>query len=171
MSKKDKVLFSFGGKQIYELDPSNKKYLSLTHHAQRIKDQLTLEENMILITCSGTIGRVNIVPRHWSNWTANQHIIRIVPSGENCAGFLYAWLSSDYGHKLIKRFTYGAVVDEIDDKQVSLLNVPLLKNQSKQKKINDLVLQANGKRYKAYLVEQEAIKITNHQVLKLKQTI
>ena len=38
----------FGGKQIYELDPSNKKYLSLVKHSKRIKDQLELQENMVL---------------------------------------------------------------------------------------------------------------------------
>ena len=42
-----------GGKQIFELDPNNKKYLSLTQHENRIKDELTLRENMTLITCSG----------------------------------------------------------------------------------------------------------------------
>jgi len=49
-----------GGKQIFELDPSNKKYLSLTQHGNRISDELTLRENMILVTCSGTIGKVTM---------------------------------------------------------------------------------------------------------------
>ena len=31
----------FGGKQLYELDPSNKKYLSLKQHGDRIRDELT----------------------------------------------------------------------------------------------------------------------------------
>ena len=43
-----------GGKQLWELDPTNKKYLSLTHHGDRISQQLELHENMTLITCSGT---------------------------------------------------------------------------------------------------------------------
>jgi type I restriction enzyme S subunit len=62
----------FGGRQLYELDPSNKKYLSLVHHGGRIKKQLELHENMTLITCSGTIGKVTLVPRHWENWTAQK---------------------------------------------------------------------------------------------------
>ncbi len=44
-----------GGKQLGELDPSNKKYLSLVYHKDRIAKQLELHENMTLITCSGTI--------------------------------------------------------------------------------------------------------------------
>ena len=75
----------FGGKQLYELDPSNNKYLSLNQHGDRIKDELTLRENMTLITCSGTIAKVTITPKHWDGGTANQHIIRVVPANnENC---------------------------------------------------------------------------------------
>ena len=109
----------FGGKQLYELDPSNKKYLSLKQHGDRIKDELTLRENMTLITCSGTIAKVTITPKHWNGWTANQHIIRVVPPNDEIAGYLCAWLSSDYAYPLIIRYTYGAVVDEINDEQVS----------------------------------------------------
>ena len=102
----------FGGKQLHELDPSNKKYLSLNQHGDRIKDELTLRENMTLITCSGTIAKVTITPQHWEGWTANQHIIRVVPTNDEIAGYLYAWLSSEYAYPLITRYTYGAVVDE-----------------------------------------------------------
>ncbi len=154
-----------GGKQIFELDPSNKKYLSLTHHKKRIKEQLTLEENMILITCSGTIGKVTLVPSHWEGWTANQHIIRILPSSENIAGFLYVFLASEYGKELIKRFTYGAVVDEIDGVHVSQIVFPLLKDKKQQHKINQLALDANHKRADAYYAEQKAIRIMNDKVI------
>jgi type I restriction enzyme S subunit len=77
-----------GSKQINELDPYSKKYLSLTHHGDRMEKQLGLSENMTLITCSGTIGRVALVGRHWSNWTASQHIIRIVPADNDIAGYI-----------------------------------------------------------------------------------
>lgn len=154
-----------GGKQLGELDPSNKKYLSLVHHGNRIAEQLELHENMTLITCSGTIGKVALVGKHWENWTANQHVIRIVPTNLNIAGYLYIFLSSDYGYPLITRFTYGSVVDEIDDKHVSKIPIPLLKNLKVQKEINDLALQANQKRYEAYLLEQEALRIMDEEVI------
>ncbi len=153
-----------GGKQIFELDPNNKKYLSVGHHGKRIKDELTLHENMILITCSGTIGKVTIVPKHWDGWTANQHIIRVI-ADTSISGYLYGWLSSSWAAPLISRFTYGAVVDEIDDKHVAQIAIPLLKNSTIQKQINENVLAANKKRYEAYILEQEALKIMNQQVL------
>ena len=63
-----------GGKKIFELDPHGEKYLSRTKHKDLI-EQLTLKENMLLITCSGTIGKVVLVPSHWQNWTSSQHLL------------------------------------------------------------------------------------------------
>ena len=160
----------FGGKQIYELDPNNKKHLSLSHHRGRIKNQLTLREKMTIITRSGTIGRVTIVPKHWEDWIANEHIIRVVPANDEIAGYLYAWLSSDYAYPFITRYTYGAVVDEIDDKHVSAIAIPLLGDEKIQQMTNDKVLEANKKRTEAYELEQEALTVLNEQVICAKPT-
>lgn len=149
----------FGGKQLLELNPSNMKYLSVDQHAKRIVKELQLKENMIAVTCSGTIGKVNIIPRHWDGWALNQHVMRIVPATDDIAGYIYCWLNTDYAYRLIVRNTYGSVVDEIDDQQLAQVVIPLLKNESKQKEINDKILQANNLRYQAYLKEQEAIQI------------
>lgn len=155
----------FGGKQLFELDPANKKYLSLVKHGDRIKSDLLLKENMILITRSGTIGKVALAPRHWEEWVANEHIIRVEPASADIAGYLYVFLATDYGRELIKRFTYGSVVDEINDRHVSEVPVPLLKDATTQAEINSLALEANVKRTKAYYAEQEAIRITNEEVI------
>ena len=155
----------FGGKQIYELDPSNKKYLSLSKHGSRIARELEIEENMTLITRSGTIGKVALVPKHWEHWVASEHIIRVIPANDDIAGYINIFLASDYGYQLITRHTYGSVVDEIDDNHVRQIPVPLLRNQETQKHINDLALNANAKRYKAYKLEQEALRIMNDEVI------
>jgi type I restriction enzyme S subunit len=154
----------FGGKQIYELDPSNKKYLSTRHHKNRIQKELRLIENMVLITCSGTIGKTALVPKHWGHWTMNQHVIRIIPASDLIAGYLYVFLSSPYGYELIKRFTYGSVVDEIDDNHVSQIEIPLITSE-KQDEINRLALEANKLRYEAYKLEQQGLNIVNDEVI------
>lgn len=146
-----------GGKQLLELDPYNVKYLSTDHHGERIKEQLLLKEDMIAVTCSGTIGKVNIIPKHWENWTLNQHVMRIVPYSKDIAGYIYCWLNTDYGYKLITRHIYGSVVDEIDNRHLSEVEIPFLKDQAKQKEINDLVMKANKLRYQAHEKEQNAL--------------
>lgn len=146
-------------------DPSNKKYLSKSKHDKRIIDELEIQENMTLISRSGTIGKVCLVPKHWQNWVASEHIIRVVPANVDVAGYISIFLSSDYGYELIKRFTYGSVVDEIDDNHVKQIQIPLLKNQLIQKRINDLALEANAKRYEAYKLEQQALRIMDEEVI------
>jgi len=154
-----------GGKQIHELDPHGKKYLSLIHHGVRIKKQLELAENMTLVTCSGTVGKATLVPHHWNRWAASQHIIRICPTDTNIAGYIAIFISSDYGRQLIMGFTYGSVVDEVDDNHVSQVPFPLLKDVATQAEINSLALKSNELRYQAYQLEQEAMSVFENEVL------
>lgn len=155
----------FGGKQIYELDPSGEKYLSLSQHGERIKRELTLRENMVIVTRSGTIGKTVLVPKHWEQWVANEHIIRILPENENIAGYLYVFLASEYGWELIVRNTFGSVVDEINVQNIAETKIPLLKNQTIQQKINNIALEANKKRTLAYNKERQAIEKMNEIVI------
>lgn len=155
-----------GGKEIGQLDPANKKYLSLTHHSERIRNELTLKKDMILVTCSGTIGKVSIVPQHWESWTVNQHVLRVV-SKKPFHGLIYTWLNSEYGKALISRQIYGSVVDEITDKQIGEVSVPILKDERISNYITELINKANDLRYRAYQQEQEAIAIMNEEVLGL----
>lgn len=154
----------FGGKQLYELDPSGKKYLSVAKH-EKLFNKLEISQNTTLITRSGTIGKVALVPKHWEHWIPSDHIIRVVPANNDIAGYLNIFLASDYGYQLITRFTYGSVVDEIDDTHVSNIPVPLLKDKDVQKQINDLALEASQKRYEAYTLEQQALRIMDEEVI------
>lgn len=147
-----------GGRDITQLNPQVEKFLSKSVHAARIKKELEVFENYVLISDRGTIGKVQIVPKHWNGWAVSQNIIKVVAKSNDLAGYLFCFLNSDYGQVLIKRETYGSVVDMIDDKNVSGIHIPLLKNEQKQKEINELVLIANGLRYQAHLKEQVAIK-------------
>lgn len=154
-----------GGKQINELDPATKKYISVAKYSKKILKSLEIRTNTTLITRSGTIGKVAIAPRHWEHWIPSDHIIRVVPASKQIAGYLYIFLASDYGHELITRYTYGSVVDEIDDNHVRNICVPFLKDAAVQTNINKLALTANQKRYEAYKLEQEALKVMNGDVI------
>ena len=147
------------GKHLLELNPggNNKKYLSFAKHQKRIEEQLIIKENTILVTCSGTIGKVVIVPKHWVGWAGTHDLIRVEFSDADKIGYIFCYLNSDYGQRALKSLIYGSVVDHIEASHISKVEIPILKNESKQKEINDKVLQANELRYQAYLKEQEAI--------------
>ena len=154
-----------GGKEITQLSPKTEKYLSKPIHKKRYEKELKVTENTILVTDRGTIGTTTIVPRHWNGYAVSQNVLKLVPANNNIAGYIYIFLNSEWGTELIRRQTYGSVVDMIDNNSLSSVEIPLLKNQDIQNKINDLALQANEKRYKAYLLGQEALKIMDEEVI------
>jgi type I restriction enzyme S subunit len=147
-----------GGRDMTQLNPKVEKFLSKSVHAVRLKKELEVFENTVLISDRGTIGKVQIVPKHWNGWAVSQNIIKVIANSDDLAGYLYCFLNSDYGQILINREIYGSVVDMIDDKNVSGIHIPILKDSEKQKEINDLILKANKLRYNAHLKEQEALK-------------
>ncbi|MCS5454452.1 restriction endonuclease subunit S [Enterobacter asburiae] len=152
-----------GGKDILSLDPRNERYLSISQHKDLIEDKLSLRENMLLVTCSGTIGKVTLVPKHWQGWVASHDLLRVLPN-RNFEGYLYAWLSSEWAQPLIRRYTYGAVVPHIDQHHVADVAVPLLEA-SLMYQINQLILDANHLRFLAFEKEQEALNIFNTLVI------
>lgn len=81
-----------------------------------------------------TIEKGQIVPKHWNGFAVSQNIIKVIANSNDIAGYLFRFFNSDYGQILIKRETYGSVVDMIDDKNVSGIYVPLLKKENKKKK-------------------------------------
>lgn len=146
-----------GSKEIGQFDLSRIKHLSIKNHDRRIQKELTLHSNMILISSSGTIGNVVIVPPHYEKWTASQHVIRIVPSKTINPGYLYAFLASDYGYQLITRYTFGSVVDEVYDDHLAKIPIIIPKPHI-MNEIGDLVLLANQKLSEAFHLERNAIK-------------
>lgn len=154
-------------KQVFQIDPIDVKRLAKGAHTKDLPE-IQLEENMILVTRSGTIGRVQIVPAYMAQWTASEDAIRIFASEKFNAGFLYAWLASDYGHCLIIRQTYGSVIVHIDLDMLASVSIPLPAT-SLQDEIGNLVLRANKLRDEAWRNEQDAIQKLENLIAK-KQT-
>ena len=126
---------------------------------------MKITENDILTPSRGSIGRVSLAPKHFESKVISDNIIKIIPTNSQVAGYLYCFLNSDYGKLLIKRQIYGSVVDAMEPEMLSEVKIPLLKNQHKQKEINELILKSNKLRYEAYLKEEIAIDIMNEEVI------
>lgn len=154
-----------GGKEITQLNPKTEKFLSKAIHKSRYEKELKVTENTVLVTDRGTIGTVALVPKHWNNYAVSQNVLKLVPANNDIAGYIYVFLSSECGRVLLRRQTYGSVVDMIDNHSLEMVEFPLLKDQDVQKQINDLALQANEKRYQAYLLEQKALKVLDDKVI------
>jgi type I restriction enzyme, S subunit len=89
-------------------------------------------------------------------WTTTQDSIRCIAARDMNTGYLYAWLASEYGKKLITRHSYGSVILHIDKDMLSSVPVPLA-DEPTRKEIGDLVLKANQLRNEAWEKERTAI--------------
>lgn len=142
-----------GGKNIIQIRPEL-KYLSDTEIS--FIDDLLIKRNWTLISCSGTLGRVCFVYDNYENYAASQHILRVNPNEDLIdPAYLNCFLSSEYGYHQLLRYRYGAVIDEIDDKNIEGVLVPI-PNEEQQKEIGDLVRKAYELRAEAIKLEDEA---------------
>lgn len=142
------------GSQLPLMRPYGLKYISaaLTKNIGR----WIIHGGWVLVTCSGTIGRVGICSMSQDGWAASQHILRIRQTTGVDPGFLAAFLSTPFGQHQMTAKIYGGVVDELtaeDMASVAIPNVPL----EKQHPIGALVLRAYDLRDDANEMEDQAI--------------
>lgn len=142
-------------KQLFQYDPISMKSLAKGAHRKDI-DEIQLKQNLIVVTCSGTVGKVQIIPKYMSEWTASQDAHRLLCRDDETAGYVFTWLNSDYGQALLKRFSYGSVILHIDIDQLSRVTIPQ-PGAHVISEIGNLVLQANSLRDEAWNKERQAI--------------
>jgi type I restriction enzyme S subunit len=147
------------GSHIVHFQPADLKYLSRVAHKKL--EPWIIEAGWVLVTCSGTIGRVTIALQRWHGWAASQHILRIVPdsNGPCPAGYLYAYLSSPLGQAQFNGI-YGAVVDELTADHVQGILIPLPQTAEQQAivdTINSLTLEAMRTKEKALECAEQAV--------------
>ena len=112
------------GSHVVHFRPAGVKHLSPEAHPNM--DKIIVRAGWILLTRSGTVGRVTLCPGEWDGWAASEHIIRIVPNEAKClAGYLCSFLASRFGQVQLNANVHGAVVDELTDEQVSNILVPV----------------------------------------------
>ena len=142
------------GKEIVQVRPTNMAYLS-EKQTENI-EQYRLKSGWLLMTCSGTIGRICLVWRNYENYVATHDLIRVVPKTPQFdGGYLYAFLSSEYGKLQVMRYKHGSVVDHITSEQVERVLIPDIPK-PEQEIIGDIVRQAYEKRAEAIRLEDDA---------------
>lgn len=139
--------------------PAKERYLSLASNVKM--EPLIVKKEMILITCSGTIGRVFDVPDALDGWAGTHDIIRITPHKPELKGFLRAYLASSFAQIQILSHTHGGQIDHVTGDQVASCLVPQLDSEtilrisksatkadkmrsSGVKKMNDVLFELSG---------------------------
>src|SRR6266705_5789706 len=101
--------------------------------------ELLIQEGWTLITCSGTIGRMTCSRSDMVGTAGSQHFMRVVPDPDKILpGYLYAYLSSNFGRPLVVEGTYGQVIQHIEPQHIADLPVPIAQLEI-QKKAHELI--------------------------------
>lgn len=144
------------GSHVAMMKPYDLKYLSRAH-TKRL-DRWIVRAGWVLVTCSGTVGRVSVVSSFQDRWAASQHILRIVSAQDRShPGYLAAFLMTPYGRHQVAAKVYGAVVDELTENDMAAVLIPQAPLEL-QTRIGKRVVSAFEKKDEATEVEEAAIR-------------
>lgn len=142
---------------LFKADINPGKFLS-KKYSPHLKE-LELKKDWILITRSGTLGKVFYTTSDYEGKIGTDDLVRINPSEKNLLrGYLYAFLSSKFGYGLLTQSSYGGVVKHIEPHHVEGIEIPILPK-SQQIEIHTLIMDSVDLRVKAntYLKEAQSI--------------
>ncbi|RLG43806.1 MAG: hypothetical protein DRN92_08890 [Thermoproteota archaeon] len=157
------------GAHIPMIKPMDVKYI---WKGMKNLQDILLKRHWVLMTRSGTVGRVGFVSEFSDGWAASEHILRISVKPDFNPGYIVAFLSSLYGEYQIKGKVYGAVVDEIAEQDTSLIEDIdiVLPYKDVQERIGSLVIEAYNKKDEANQIEEEAIKQLEETLMKIAES-
>lgn len=152
-----------GGADIFLATPDSEKCLSSKKTANI--EALMIKEGTILLPRSGTIGNVAWAHAGHAQKLASEHVIRITPNDILRAGYVYAFLASKYGKKLIQRYIFGSVIQHVEPPHLKLIPVPII-DKKVMDDIHDKVMVYSSAMGKAIEYERKAITMVEQEIEK-----
>lgn len=156
-----KIVRYFTGNAITQTRGENLKYLDLDKAKPvqlKMINKLYITRGMILITDSGTVGRVVYGTAYHHGAVGTNNLIRVVIEDEVLRGYVYQFLQSKLGQHQLKANIYGAIVDHIEPDDVKQILVPIPKNKATLESIGLPALRSVELQEQAF-IEQEISKI------------
>ncbi len=145
---------------ILQTDTTNLPMISAKDAHSSKLSYLKVEEGMILITCSGSIGRMAFTRKDIEGCWSNQDIMKVVADKNKInSGYLYAYLSSRFGVPIVVSGTYGAIIQHIEPHHIASLPVPRLGSVEDQ--AHDLVQKAANAQVQSVELRTRAKKLIN----------
>ncbi len=157
----------FTGNAVTQTRGENVKYLDLAKAkpAQlRIIEKMYLHRGMILITRSGTVGRVVYATQYHEGAVGTEDVIRVVIADGALRGYVYQFLSSRLGQHQLKANIYGAIVDHIEPDDVKAVQVPVPTDREVLERIGMPVVRGMELQEEAYASFIESSRLLSEQL-------
>lgn len=104
------------------------KWLDLSRASARqreIIEGLRVRRGDVVVTRSGTVGKVAIIPASFDRAIVSDDLIRVRIPDPRWRLFVWAWLSSPAGQDQLKQREYGAIQQHVEPTHVAQLLVPI----------------------------------------------
>jgi type I restriction enzyme M protein len=124
----EEIVPYFTGNAVTQTRGENVKHLDLAKAKPvqlKMIDKLYMRRGMLLITDSGTVGRVIYATNYHDGAIGTNNLIRVVIEDEALRGYVYQFLLSPMGQNQLKANIYGAIVDHIEPDEVKQVIVPI----------------------------------------------
>lgn len=133
----------FTGTALTQLNSDNVKYLDSSRANRQTAEhlnQLTIYQGYILISDSGTLGRVTYALRQHDGHVATNNLIRVVIEDEPLRAYVYQFLKSDIGQSLLLKNAYGTNQEHLEPDIVSEIPIPIPSNRRQVEEIGNAVI-------------------------------
>ena len=135
----------FTGTALTQLNSDNVKYLDSSKASPQVKkqlDALTIYKGYILVSDSGTLGRVTYALSQHDGHVATNNLIRIVVDDIPLRGYLYEFLKSNLGQSLMLKNAYGTNQEHLEPDVIADIPIPVPKDRALVEKIGNSVIQS-----------------------------
>lgn len=133
----------FTGTALTQLNSDNVKYLDsakATKQQKKQLDALTIYKGYILVSDSGTLGRVTYALEQHNGHVATNNLIRIVVDDLALRGYLYEFLQSNLGQSLMLKNAYGTNQEHLEPDIIADIPIPVPKDRKKLEEIGLAVI-------------------------------
>ena len=115
-----------GATQVLDLRPVPRKWLAL----DRTDDatERFVQSGMILVTCSGSVGRATLAHRPHEDLLVSHDLLRVDPLQHEWWGWIYAYLRSPRVRAMMNAAQYGHIIKHLETSHLDALPVPRVRD-------------------------------------------
>lgn len=105
-----------------------------------------LNEGSIVVTRSGTVGKVAYIGKGYTDLLGSEHMIRVIADESMvCSGYIYAFLKSRVGQALLMQNIFGSVIQHIEPENLYDMPIPVI-DKTIERKIHSKIAESDSLR-------------------------
>lgn len=158
------ILPYYTGTALTQRRSENIKYLDRSKADKITKkylDQLVIHPGYVLISDSGTLGRITYALTEHDGVIATNNLIRVVIEDEALRGYVYKFLQSDLGQDLILKSSYGTNQEHLEPYDIAEIPIPIPRDRTLLEKIGLKAIASIDAFEKSLSMETEAAEDMN----------